>query len=362
MTKVNNQAKTKLEDYFLYNRPQLLLKILWLSKHFLGYIVGFPFSMTINSGSHKEILLSSLKGMITDSSSKFAEDFSLDFFGLTKEKYTQIADEHSKRFTIYFLLGSIPFFVGIFLLIYFTLKFFDNSFSLPILYTVYGISFLTTQVIYSRLLVRIIEYLIPETLCIMQIINLNLELRRDDVTYRRDVKSMILFRMSYLSRVTTLIPWHYSIGKSVSQQWIQQHFQNMAYYILERRRWLVAPNKATIDNLRKNFYDLAYYYFTEEYGSWEWQFFQMPAEVIKQTRFQKIKKISVRFIGITLPLIIMALYILFPAKLPNSNAEINKNLPYIFIAWLLVSLDITLKLGVIESLVKLITGLKDLSK
>lgn len=46
----------------------------------------------------------------------------------------------------------------------------------------------------------------------------------------------------------------------------------------------------------------------------------------------------------------------------NPNAKILENLPYIFIAWLLVSLDITLKLGVIESLTKLITGLKDLSK
>lgn len=359
---MDNQSETKLEDYFLYNRHQLFLKILWFSKHFLGYVVGFPFSMTINSGSHKKIFLSFLKGMITDSSSKFAEDFSLNFFGLTKEKYTQIAEEHCKRFTIYFLLGSIPFFVGIYLFFRFTLGVLDNSFSLPILYTVYGISFLTIQVIYSRLLVRIIEYLIPETLCVMQIINLNLELRRGDVTYRRDVKSMILFRMGYLARVTTLIPWHYSIGKSVSQQWIQQHFQNMAYYILERRRWLIAPNKTTLGNLRESFYDLAYFYFTEEYGSWEWQLFQIPTEVIKQNRFQKIQEILIRFIGITLPLIIMAFYILFPDKLPNPNAEINKNLPYIFIAWLLVSLDITLKLGVIESLVKLITGLKNLSK
>lgn len=359
---MNSQEKTNFEDYFLYKKSQLLLSILWLSRHFLGYIVGFPFSMTINPGSYKEILLSFLRGMITDTSFEFAEDFSLDFFGLTKEKYTQIANDHCKRFTVYFLLGSVPFFVGIYLFFYFALKNFDNSFSLPILYVVYGISLLIVQVIYSRLLVRVIEYLIPETLCVMQIINLNLELRRDDITYRRDVKSMILFRMAYLARVTTLIPWHYSIGKSASQQWIQQHFQNMAHYILERRRWLIAPNRTTLQSLRENFYDLAYYYLAEEYCSWEWHFLQVPSEGIKQTRSQKIREISVRFVGITLPLVIMALYILFPEKLPNPNVEINKNLPYIFIAWLLVSLDITLKLGVIESLVKLVTGLKDLSK
>jgi hypothetical protein len=218
------------------------------------------------------------------------------------------------------------------------------------------------QLMYMRLLFRVVEYLIPETLCLMQIINLNVELTRDDVIYRRDVKSMILFRMDYLARVTMLIPWHYSIRKSSNQKWIEQHFQNIAYYIRERRRWLIAPNETTLDDLRRDFRKLAYYYLTGKYGAWEWQSFELTNEVVKQTRFQKIRGNLVRFFGITLPLLIMAFYILFPDKFPNPDAEILKNLPYIFIAWLLVSLDITLKLGVIESLTKLITGLKDLSK
>ncbi len=88
-----------------------------------------------------------------------------------------------------------------------------------------------------------------------------------------------------------------------------------------------------------------------------------PAECgVKQTRFQKIQETLIRFFGILLPLIIMGLLMLFPGTFTNPNAKILENLPYIFIAWLLVSLDITLKLGVIESLTKLITGLKDLSK
>jgi hypothetical protein len=202
----------------------------------------------------------------------------------------------------------------------------------------------------------------PETLCIIQIINLNLELTRDDVIYRRDVKSMVLFRMDYLARVTMLIPLHYGIGKPSNEKWIQQHFQNISYYIRERRRWLIAPNETTLDDLRRDFRKLAYYYLTGKYGAWEWQSFELPTEVSKQTRFQKIQGNLIRFIVVTVPLLIMAFYILFPSKFPNPNAKILENLPVIFIAWFFVSLDVNLKLGIIESLVKLISGLKDLSK
>ena len=184
----------------------------------------------------------------------------------------------------------------------------------------------------------------PETLCIIQIINLNLELTRDDVIYRRDVKSMILFRMDYLARVTMLIPLHYSIGKPSNQKWIEQHFQNISYYIRERRRWLIAPNETTLDDLRRDFRKLAYYYLTGKYGAWEWQSFELTNEVVKQTRFQQIQGTLTRFFSILLPLIIMGLLMLFSDKFPNPNAKILENLPVIFIAWFFVSLDVNLKL------------------
>jgi len=297
----------------------------------------------------------------------------LNFLGLEERQYNEIVERQKNQYIIVLLLGAIPLLIGLSLLVKFplyklvffnskTLNPFNQILIIFINYIIILFFQISIQLIYLRLLFRIMEYLIPETLCIMQIINLNLELTRNDVIYRRDVKSMILFRMDYLARVTTLIPWHYGIGKPSNQKWIQQHFQNISYYIRERRRWLIAPNETTLDDLRKDFRKLAYYYLTGKYGAWEWQSFELPTEVIKQTRFQKIQGTLIRFFGILLPLIIMGLLMLFHEKFPNSYQEIFKNLPYIFIAWLLVSLDITLKLGVIESLTKLITGLKDLSK
>jgi len=358
----NSQKQTV---HFIYDEKQ---KFLWIDKYyfeyFQSYLQGFPSTM--------------VKGGFFEAVKNKPE---LNFFGLEERHYSEITERQSNQYQIYTSLGLIPYFIGICLLLFLLSRFSDIfAFFLHgkilILFTpivTYFIVFFTSTVtgcfigsffvtIYFRLLFRILEYLIAETLCIIQITNLNIELTRDDAIYRRDVKGMVLFRMDYLARVTMLIPLHYGMGRSGNQKWIEQHFQNISYYIRERRRWLIAPNETTLDDLRRDFRKITYYYLTGKYGAWQWQSFDLETEVIKQTRFQKIQGTLIRFFGVLLPLIIMGLLMLFPDKFPNLDSDVKSKVPYVFIGWLLVSIDVTLKLGVIESLVKLISGLKDLSK
>ncbi|MEB3193349.1 MAG: hypothetical protein VKL42_23650 [Snowella sp.] len=370
----NSQKQT---PSFLYDEKKKWLK--YYFRYFLWRALGFPNSMV--KGSYFETVKSKPE---------------LNFLGLEERQYIEIIEYQINYSRLIYLLVVIPGLIGLFLSVFYILNLFHSLFtsvshdfftSFPhdkilssfnpfrlIIISVLLIITLFFQVLFQlfcqiaivyiffRLLLRLLEYLITENLCIVQIINLNLELTRDDAIYRRDVKSMILFRMEYLARVTMLIPWRYSIGKSNNQKWIQKHFQNISYYIRERRRWLIAPNETTLDDLRRDFRKLAYYYLTGKYGAWEWQSFELPTEVIKQTRFQKIQGTLIRFFGIILPLLIIVSCIVFRSKFPILDEDILKNLFYLCICWLFVSLDITLKLGFIESLTKLITGLKDLSK
>lgn len=352
----NSQKQT---PFFLYDEDEKSLWRIYFFARFMGDVTGFPM-ITLNRSRNNQSLRQALN---LSQSLKLVKFFDFNFFGLGEKKYNEITENLASKFMIYLFvfcfLGGIPCSFGLIFLLSFLRQIYRTE--LLVFPIIIATQFMYMSM-YMRLLFRIVEYLMPEILCIMQIINLNLELTRNDVIYRRELQSMILFRMDYLARVTMLIPWRYSMGRSSNQKWIQKHFQNISYYIRERRRWLIAPNETTLDDLRRDFRKLAYYYLTGKYGAWEWQSFELPTEVIKQTRFQKVQGTLIRFFGIALPLLIMAFYIVFPDKFPNPNAEVLKNLPYIFIAWLLVSLDITLKLGVIESLTKLITGLKDLSK
>jgi len=341
----NNQKQT---PHFLYDENQKLLLIGKYFTYFVGYVQGFPLSM--------------VKGRYFKAVKNKPE---LNLFGLEERQYKEITERQMKQYNISVVLGGIVILILFILWYQYPLLLFYNLRLHPFLgwiiisWFFLIVTYLIFISILFRLLFRILEYSIPESFCIIQIINLNLELIRDDAIYRRDIKSMLLFRMDYLARVTMLIPWHYSIGRSSNQKWIQQHFQNISYYIRERRRWLIAPNETTLDDLRRDFRKLAYYYLTGKYGAWQWQSFELPTEVSKQTRFEKIQVTLIRFFGILLPLVIMGLVMLLPNNLPEN---IKSQVPYVFIGWLLVSMDVTLKLGVIESLTKLITGLKDLSK
>jgi hypothetical protein len=270
----NSQKQTV---HFVYDEKQ---KFLWIDKYyfnyFLGYATGFPISM-VKGGSLKAV----------------KNKPELNFFGLEERQYIEIIQHQKNQYNKILYLGTIPLLISLFLLFTLTpflklhfFRFFISFFYGEIL-NPFGHIFITVvdisitlffqtviQLIYFRLLGRIMEYLMPEILCIRQIIDLNLELTRDDVIYRRDVKSMVLFRMDYLARVTMLVPLHYGMGRSGNQKWIEQHFQNISYYIRERRRWLIAPNETTLDDLRRDFRKLAYYYLTGKYGAWEWALVQ----------------------------------------------------------------------------------------
>ncbi|PZV20556.1 MAG: hypothetical protein DCF12_22305 [Snowella sp.] len=111
----------------------------------------------------------------------------LNFLGLEERQYNEIVERQRNQYIILLLLGSIPFLVGLSLLVtypLYRLDFFNSKTLNPfkqilinfINYNIILFFQISIQLIYLRLLFRIMEYLIPETLCIMQIINLNLEL------------------------------------------------------------------------------------------------------------------------------------------------------------------------------------------
>ena len=66
-----------------------------------------------------------------------------------------------------------------------------------------------------------------------------------------------------------------------------------------------------------------------------------------------------RFFGIVLPLTLMGLYLWRPDLLPFINLSPDV-VTLIFLAWLLLSIDALLNLGVVSGLANLAKGLKEL--
>ena len=56
------------------------------------------------------------------------------------------------------------------------------------------------------------------------------------------------------------------------QNWSQEHFKQISFFIQERGRWVIAPIETTLADLRQDFYELAIMLIKGNYGEFHWQF------------------------------------------------------------------------------------------
>ncbi len=198
-----------------------------------------------------------------------------------------------------------------------------------------------------------------ETLCVITAVYLVIQLSRDDTLARPDRRKALLARMDDLARNTLLLAARYSAGSNANQNWVEGHFKKMESYIRERERWVITPTDTTLGSLRRDFYRLATVYATANYGNFIWPEEERKPEETKPMRVRLLLGELLRFSGILLPLAVIGFLLWQPALLEALNIEANA-LALVFLAWLLLSIDAKLKLGVVDSIVGLAKGIKEL--
>jgi hypothetical protein len=198
-----------------------------------------------------------------------------------------------------------------------------------------------------------------ETLCVITAVYLVIQLSRDDALARPDRRKALLARMDDLARNTLLLEARYSAGSNVTQNWVESHFKKMESYIRERERWVIAPADTTLGSLRRDFYRLATIYATANYGNFIWPEEERKPEETKSMQVRLLLGELLDFLGILLPLAIIGFLLWQPTLLEALNIEANA-LALVFLAWLLLSIDRKLKLGVVDGLVGLAKGIKEL--
>ncbi len=160
--------------------------------------------------------------------------------------------------------------------------------------------------------------------------------------------------MEVLALNNLLIPASYP-HKASRGSWVEKHLRAISAYIHDGQSWLLAPKQDTLENLRRDFHRLAQIYITGLYGEFN------PEEVIHSLEDKKgILKIptTFKFIGYFLPPLIMIFILINPSMNPGFNEDL---LTLFFMSWLLIGIDRYLNLGIIESILNLAKGLKDLN-
>lgn len=270
-------------------------------------------------------------------------------------------------FTFYVFYSTFFVLPSLFGSISFSINMISINFWLYLLQSLmYLILSLIPAILVTKILFIFYEKLFLETSCIQTIFYILFDLSREDILISSDRKKLLLCRVEHLSRLTLLIPQSYKIRSKFHQQWLENHFQSLSNYLQERVRWIAAPTENTLCQLRDEFYQIAHLYITGEYGLFDWDSNIILEKSAKSGWQQNLVSVLIRLMGIVIPLGLMGTYIFVPTEIreklfPGITIETN-NVAYIFTAWLLITIDITLKLGVVESIIEVAKGLRDLSK
>jgi hypothetical protein len=199
-----------------------------------------------------------------------------------------------------------------------------------------------------------------ETLCVVTIINILLDMSRDDALMRPQNRKILLRRLDYLARKTLLLPSRYLYTSAHNRDWIINHFRHMEAFVRERERWVFAPNSTTLETLRANFHSLLFnVYMGGNYGNFAWV--EQTPTIAKTSDLWRsyAQDAGPRILGVALPVLLLILLFWRPTSLHLIGID-NNMLSLILISWFLLSLDAVLKLGIIASLVSIAKGIKDL--
>jgi hypothetical protein len=198
-----------------------------------------------------------------------------------------------------------------------------------------------------------------DSLCAQAIVYLILELSRDDVLSHPKKRRGLIGRTNDLARNTLLLSARHRSKSEANQSWLREHFRRMERYIRERERWAIVPTPTTLDDLRRDFYNLAGIYLSGDYGEFNWSEGPQPAQTEPTNISERITQGLPRVLGILLPLVLM-LYFLWNRKALETLGIDPKVVALIFMAWLLLGIDATLKLGIVSGVVNLAKEIKNL--
>jgi hypothetical protein len=212
-----------------------------------------------------------------------------------------------------------------------------------------------------RLVFRLINGYFAETICVRESLHLLLDINKNDLLVNPDRRQTLQFRIDALSKANSLLASRrYASKNKRTQEWIEEHFLAIEEFIRELEKWIVAPKEDTSVHLKNKVSWLSQIYIRGDYGRFEWEKDSYAKKPKTTGPWQGIGIRLLRLVGFSLPLIIMGLYLWNPNLFPFIATDLSNQITYLFIAWLLITIDISFDLGVVSELTSTAKGIKDL--
>lgn len=201
-----------------------------------------------------------------------------------------------------------------------------------------------------------------DSLCVQASLGVLVELARPQVLNNPSRKRYLLFYISEVARYIALLPLCFRSSSRLVNEKTQNHFRNIEHFVREQERLAITPKSDTITELQKNFLHLIHLCISGNYDEFEWQGgdeIAQPAVETPQTWYQHTLSFLGKTAGLGIPL--AGLYFTFakPSIFLGLPIDVN-TVSLVALAWLFLSIDSVLQLGLIAKVVTTAKEIKDL--
>jgi hypothetical protein len=173
-------------------------------------------------------------------------------------------------------------------------------------------------------------------------------------THRKRIQG----RLNYLANNVSLLAHRYKSTSSANEQKINERFETIEQYIRERERWVVLPKESTITKLRKDFSLLLPILINGNYGEFAFPAWEKQSSIEKIPSWRKVASGILGLLGIVVPTVsLYTYYVSGTLKIADNNAA---TFTAVMVAWLILTLDTILKLGLIETFANLVKSVREL--
>jgi hypothetical protein len=179
------------------------------------------------------------------------------------------------------------------------------------------------------------------------------DLSEDDIMENMVKRRSLLHRLEIISNSIKHISNFYLLKGSAQSA---DHFLMMANFIRKRQNWLMCPKASTLNDLRQDMYNFSEIVLSGQYGEFEWE-----NDLQSLTKQKEGVVLSLLSWSIALVPLVFMWIALWQQEWLKSRGISTNFIAMLSLAWMLLVIDTKLKLGVVERVVSIAKGIKDMA-
>ncbi len=345
--------------YFFSRGMQSFLNLLWLTNVIPPFGYQIPGFFTLATSKSLEItnktwLIEIGKSIGIDSEDTHAN---LRYHWRRIQNYNRIGMLTSPLLVLVVSLLVIEISNWLFFGIFYSLALSTGKIYYPGLITITLIFMWIVIQTSKRLLASILNRYYADTLTVVGTLYFMIELLRQDALAMPQNRHLLQNRIHQLGQNILLLPLQFKSESLEEHQWISSHFKSMDRFVREHERLIVAPKADSLDVLRQDFYNLLKILFSGNYGEFKYEY--QPSALIEPTKTNRVAAGVLGFIGFMIPILILYILYVNPQRVANMGVDIN-TLTLVALAWFLLTIDASLKLGIVERIIGLAKTIREL--